>query len=74
MCRIEDNGVGREAAQKISARNSFHTSFATKANEERIDLYNLNRSNKIGVEINDIRENDIALGTVVSITIPIKKH
>ena len=74
LCRIEDNGVGREAAQKISARNSFHTSFATKANEERIDLYNLNRSNKIGVEINDIRENDIALGTVVSITIPIKKH
>ncbi|UZR96463.1 sensor histidine kinase [Chondrinema litorale] len=74
LCRIEDNGVGREAAQRISARNSFHTSFATKANEERIDLYNLNRSNKISVEINDIKENNIALGTVVSISIPVKKH
>ncbi|WP_020527044.1 sensor histidine kinase [Flexithrix dorotheae] len=74
LCQIEDNGVGREAAERIKNQNNFHPSFATKANQERIDLYNLNRSNKISVEIHDIKENDKALGTLVHISIPIQKH
>ncbi|MEN7546968.1 histidine kinase [Rapidithrix thailandica] len=74
LCRVQDNGVGREEAQKINARNRFHTSFATKANEERIELYNLNRSHKISVEIQDIKEKKTALGTLVTIIIPIKEQ
>ena len=73
-CQIIDNGIGREKAGKIkNSRNPAHTSFATKATDNRLQLINLNRDHKVGVHIKDLKgSNDNALGTEVTIEIPYK--
>lgn len=72
ICTIEDNGVGREASKSINkANNKYHTSFATKANSNRVDLLNRNRKRKIQVQIVDnYDENAEPIGTKVIISIP----
>ncbi|MFC6267393.1 sensor histidine kinase [Frigoriflavimonas asaccharolytica] len=68
---IEDNGIGRIAAQKLKfARPNYHTSFATSANEKRVALINENRAQKISVEIIDVTENGMASGTRVCVQVP----
>ncbi|VXB44159.1 conserved hypothetical protein [Flavobacterium sp. 9AF] len=76
FCEVFDNGVGRIEGQKIkNARPENHQSFATSANEKRVDLLNKTRKNKIKVTIHDLynKENQ-ACGTKVIIEIPIKKN
>ena len=64
-CKIQDNGIGIEASRALnSERDPMHKSFATRANQRRVDLLNTNRTHK--VEINSLPE-----GTEVFITIPI---
>ncbi|MDT7831582.1 histidine kinase [Flavobacteriaceae bacterium S356] len=72
VCIIEDNGVGREASKSINkANNKYHTSFATKANNNRVDLLNRNRKRKIEVQVVDnYNENSEPVGTKVIISIP----
>lgn len=66
-CLVNDNGIGREAAAKINQhRSALHQSFATSANQKRLDLLNQNREHAIAVQYNDT-----ALGTTVNIHIPI---
>ncbi|MVO09838.1 hypothetical protein GOQ30_11770 [Flavobacterium sp. TP390] len=76
FCEIFDNGVGRVEALKIkSVRPENHQSFATSANEKRVNLLNRMRQNKIKVFIEDLQdENGQACGTKVIIQIPIKKN
>ncbi|MBL4662385.1 MAG: histidine kinase [Flavobacteriaceae bacterium] len=76
QCVIEDNGVGRKQAKEFQERRSpLHKSFAAKATEERLNLLNYGRDNKIGVEIVDLyNENKEARGTKVILSIPIIKH
>jgi sensor histidine kinase YesM len=73
-CIIEDNGVGREKSKEInSKRSAQHKSFALKATTERLGLLNYGRENKIGVDIIDLKQNNIAVGTKVVLNIPILK-
>ncbi|MFC4635212.1 histidine kinase [Dokdonia ponticola] len=74
QCQIIDNGVGRQKAAEIkNNRNPAHTSFATKATNNRLQLINLNRDYKVGVYIKDLKDiDDNALGTEVTIEIPYK--
>lgn len=73
-CVIEDNGVGRERSKEINRKRSEqHKSFALKATNERLDLLNHGREKKIGVEVIDLKENDVAVGTKVILKIPILK-
>lgn len=66
-CTVSDNGIGREAAGKINQHRSvLHQSFATSANQKRLDLLNQNREHAIAVQYNDA-----ANGTIVNIHIPI---
>ena len=52
----------------------MHTSFATKATENRLNLLNYNKDRKIGVEIIDLYDdNGSAKGTRVVLNIPITK-
>lgn len=69
-CIIQDNGVGRAASAKINAAKSIgHKSFATGANDNRVELINKNRDKKIKVDIIDLYENDEPSGTRVVILI-----
>lgn len=73
ICCIEDNGVGREASKKIKEmRGAQHKSYATKANQKRLDLINTDRTKKIDVSIIDLYSNNKeATGTKVVVKIPI---
>lgn len=74
-CIITDNGIGRiKAAELQQKRSIHHTSFATKANQDRLQLLNYGRTEKIGVEILDLyTKNSISEGTKVIIKIPYKQ-
>ncbi len=73
VIRITDNGIGRNAAGEINrGQGTAHESFATSANEKRIELLNFERGGVIGVEIEDmISELGAAAGTQVTIRIHI---
>ncbi|MEO8934521.1 MAG: histidine kinase [Xanthomarina sp.] len=72
ICTIEDNGIGRKQASKIN-KNRQYQSFATSANEKRLQLINLNRSQKIVVDTIDLYSKDHGVeGTRVVIKIPIE--
>ena len=73
ICKIEDNGIGIEASKRINSyRQPQHKSFATTANEKRVNLLNTNRVYKITVETINLGTIDTT-GTLVVITIPFQK-
>lgn len=73
ICIIDDNGIGRTASEKIKNRVKLPKSFATQANQKRIDLINSTNSEKIEIEIIDKKDsNNTAEGTKVIIKIPIQ--
>lgn len=71
--RIIDNGIGMEASRKINAlRNPKHQSFATDANQKRFELLNRLSEGKIGVKIQELRDQDnLLVGTMVQLSIPV---
>ena len=73
VCEIKDNGIGREEALKLKAKQSqYYKSFATSANAKRVDLINKDRTNKVQVNITDLKnDNQQSSGTKVTITFPI---
>ncbi|SDH05438.1 sensor histidine kinase [Winogradskyella thalassocola] len=55
ICEIIDNGIGREASENIkSQRSKLHKSFATSANQKRIDLLNRSQDKKVVLKVEDI--------------------
>ncbi|WP_341221789.1 sensor histidine kinase [Polaribacter atrinae] len=73
ICVIDDNGIGRVASEKIKSRIKLPKSFATQANQKRIDLINSTNSEKIEIEIEDKKDsNNNPEGTRVIIKIPIQ--
>jgi anti-sigma regulatory factor (Ser/Thr protein kinase) len=68
---IDDNGVGRERSKEINKNRIAHYSFATAANEKRIDLINQNVDKKTKLKIIDkVNIDGSSAGTTVIITIP----
>lgn len=61
---IQDNGVGREKAEKLRKEKG---GWGLKITEERIALFNQNYTAKIRTEIHDIFSDDIAEGTLIII-------
>ena len=71
-CVVLDNGIGREKATQL--RNKKHQSFATKANQNRLELLNFGKERKIGVTIDDLKNEDKEpIGTKVTLLIPLLK-
>lgn len=68
---IEDNGVGRKVSAQINQKQSHnHTSFATKANEKRLELLNFERKGFVGVEMEDLMDEKCeCTGTKITIRI-----
>ncbi|WP_159439306.1 sensor histidine kinase [Tenacibaculum agarivorans] len=72
ICSIDDNGIGREKASLLKKKkNKYHKSYALKANDNRLDLLNKNRLDKVTIEIVDKKsKEDLPEGTTVIIKIP----
>ncbi|WP_299439666.1 sensor histidine kinase [uncultured Aquimarina sp.] len=74
QCLIIDNGIGRKASEQINLKHGVrHASFATNANQKRVELLNTAREHKIKVNIVDLYEEEKAMGTKVMIKIPVNK-
>lgn len=72
-CTIIDNGIGRKAAAALKdRRGNTHKSFATQANENRLDLLNYKKNKQIGVHITDLYDPlENPIGTKVTLDIPL---
>lgn len=69
-CVVEDNGIGRTSSSKINKSKSIgHKSFATGANQSRVELINQNRDKKLKVNIIDLYKDGGPSGTRVEIYI-----
>lgn len=67
ICTINDNGIGREAAEKLRKRS--HRSFSSKANLARLSLYHQRYPGYF--DISYIDKADDGNGTTVIITLPL---
>ncbi|MGB1243041.1 MAG: histidine kinase, partial [Chitinophagales bacterium] len=72
-CIIQDNGIGRHQSMLINElRKNKHSSFATSAIQNRLNLLNQNRLTKIQVTTRDLtNDKSKNCGTKVIITIPL---
>ncbi|MGB1019177.1 MAG: histidine kinase [Chitinophagales bacterium] len=71
-CIIKDNGIGqKKAAEFKQKRLHLHTGFSTEAINERIRLLNETSEKKIELEIEDLFEGDLAIGTKIILFFPI---
>jgi PAS domain S-box-containing protein len=52
LCVVEDNGIGRKAAEKIKANNKLHKSVGMMLTKERIEL--INQGDALSVQIIDL--------------------
>jgi len=74
-CIIEDNGIGREASNKINQmRNTNHKSYAISAIQKRLELMQEKLKTTIGVVYEDLKKGDQVLGTRVTVKIPLFDH
>jgi sensor histidine kinase YesM len=72
---IEDNGIGRKHAKAIKAtRVNTHKSVGMALTESRIELFNKNLNNDIRLEVQDLYEQDKAVGTRVIIRLKVKQE
>lgn len=71
---IDDNGIGRKNSAALNnAKRKKHQSFATEAMQERINLLNKNKINKITLTyIDKTNKAGISLGTQVLLKIPVE--
>ena len=74
ICRIEDNGVGRDKAKAIKQRqNKEHESFSGKATGKRLEILSHVFDGEFGYTYEDLFENGMPAGTIVTLSIPIKR-
>lgn len=73
-CVIEDNGIGRAAAEEIKLKkSSTHVSMGTSVTQERLDILNKQTGIPTQVMIIDKDEDGVPTGTIVKICIELKK-
>ena len=74
ICEITDNGIGREASNKIKASQShLHKSFSTEAIKQRLDILNIQNKIKASfITENVLDENKVVSGTKVIVRLPYK--
>ncbi len=74
ICRIEDNGIGREKARAIKQRqNTKHESFSGKAIGKRLEILSDVFEGDFGYVYEDLFAGTEAIGTRVVLTIPIRR-
>lgn len=74
-CTIEDNGIGRVAAEEIKLKkHSAHKSMGMSVTQERLDIINNQNEITSDVKIIDKLVNGIPAGTIVEIYLELKKN
>jgi len=70
---IKDNGIGRKQSAEVNKmRKKEHKSFATSAQQKRIELINQSNDNPITIEYIDLYDDsNNAEGTLVNISVPL---
>lgn len=70
---IDDNGIGRKRSEELNKlRMKKHESFATNANQKRLEILNKGLKNSIALQIIDKEdEQGLPAGTTVIVTIPV---
>jgi PAS domain S-box-containing protein len=72
-CTIEDDGIGRGAAAEIKSRKTTgHKSVGMLLTQERLELINGDRPDKVLVQITDLTDGTRASGTRAVIHIPVE--
>ncbi len=73
ICMVEDNGIGREASQKLQAlyNKTKHKSLGMTITEERLSI--INKTDNVQVEIIDLIKENKAAGTRVVMKIELKQ-
>ena len=73
VCIIQDNGIGREAAEKLKSKSgSRRKSFGMKITKGRLEALNQLADTNASVQIFDLNEEDKTItGTRVEIVIPV---
>ena len=73
VCLIEDNGIGREAAEKLRSKSaSKRKSFGMKITSDRLETLNQLANTKASVQIFDLKNKEgEAKGTRVELMIPL---
>lgn len=70
---VTDNGIGREAAAILKASNrKTYKSWATVIMKERIEIINRHTDMTVDFTIKDLYADGIAIGTEVTLTLPIQ--
>lgn len=71
VCRVRDNGIGREKAMQLKAAHKRHKSRAISITQERLNLLNDTQQTHISMQVVDHKDtNGNPLGTEVILTIP----
>ena len=74
-CIIEDDGIGREKAQKIkqnTLHQATHASLGLQLNKERIEVLNKELGTQGKIIITDLYNKQAPIGTKVEVLLPIK--
>ncbi len=73
VCLIEDNGIGREAAQQLKSKTATRRkSYGMKITSDRLSMLNKLAGAKASVQVFDLKsENGEAAGTRVELVIPL---
>ncbi len=75
ICTVQDNGVGREKAREIKARQGAAAeSFSGAAIRKRFAILRAHFEGELGFEYEDLMENGLPLGTKVTLQIPVKRR
>jgi len=71
ICRIKDNGIGREQSAKINELRHMHTPKGTGLTMEKRDFLKKHIDYHCTIDIFDLKENGKSIGTEIIITMPI---
>ncbi|NND52969.1 MAG: histidine kinase [Flavobacteriaceae bacterium] len=74
ICEIEDNGIGRDASSKHKVHNPKHKSQGMGLTKRRLELLKSIHGKEANVEVIDLKENNLAAGTLVKVTLPKQRN
>jgi len=75
-CEVEDDGIGRKKAMEMNRESSESfrknkTSLGMSITRERLEIFNSLKNSKLSINIIDLEENEIAIGTKIELFIPL---
>lgn len=74
ICEIEDNGIGRAAAESINSKRKKYQSFGNKAVKKRFEIFYEMFPDQVGLIYEDLYKDGIAVGTIARLRMPFKRE